>query len=721
MAFQAALAAAPDQETASQARLGLGRAFLSEKAYLSAAPPLEDLIELSPTSPLTPTAHFLLAEAHLGAGNPLSATILYQTYLAMGTPAAAYIHERAGDALYQAGDYLGAIEAYQAALDSPPDLSFAVDARDKLALAYTAVSDYESALAEYDTILAQAEIPEYRARIAHQAAQLLVLAGQIEAAMARHLEVVEAVPTSPWAYESLVVLVESGVVVDDLTRGIVDYHAQAYDAAVAALYRYAESNPDHSGEPLYYAGLSHLAAGSPELAEIQFRTLVEDYVESPYWGDGYMAWAEARNAAGDLDRAVDTYRTFALSAPFHSRAPEALWKAAQLLERAGRVDDAAQAYQACQATFPASEYAPPALLRAGLQHYRAGRAAAALTVWQKLTDDYPGSEYEASGWLWQGKAHLAAGQPVSATAAFSQAVGISPTAYYGLRAADLLADPAAEVFRPQAYAPAPHPDAGRDSAEIWLAGWLGLPSASGLGQLSTELEADPRLQRGLTLWHLGLRDEAKTELEALRRATVSDALTQYRLALLFRDIGLYRSSILAAANLIRLSPAASPLEAPPFLGRLAYPTYYEDLILSNALTEGLPPLVVFPQIRQESLFEGFATSWAYAHGLMQVIPSTGAAIASQLAWPPDYDTEDLYRPLVSVRFGTHYLAEQRDRFEGRMDVALAAYNGGPGNAARWLEAAGSDPDMFLELITLGETRLYLERIREQYAVYSALY
>ena len=40
---------------------------------------------------------------------------------------------------------------------------------------------------------------------------------------------------------------------------------------------------------------------------------------------------------------------------------------------------------------------------------------------------------------------------------------------------------------------------------------------------------------------------------------------------------------------------------------------------------------------------------------------------------------------------------------------------------RWLDRAGDDVDLFLELITFGETRLYLRRIREQFAAYQALY
>ncbi|HIE37515.1 MAG TPA: tetratricopeptide repeat protein, partial [Anaerolineae bacterium] len=684
LAFQAALEAAPDAETGAQALLGLGTAHLQDGDPAAAVTALQELLVRFPASPLAHRAHFLLAEALMEGGDPSAAADHYRAYLEGETAIGPYVRQWLGDALHAAGDFEGAAATYQAALEAAPDLSFEVGLREKLALIGVAQEDYDAALAQYDAILAQARIPDYRARILYQAGQTLLLAGRTDEAYARHRQVVETYPTSPWAYPSLLVLVEAGVEVDDLTRGIVDYHGGAYGPAVAALYRYIEENLDHEGSAHYYAGLSHLAAGSPALAAAQFQTLVETHPESGRWGDGWMGWAQALSAGGDLERAVETYRAFAAAAPNHPRAPEALWTAAQLLEEAGELEEAAQAYEKCQETFPISDYAAPALLRAGLQYYQIGRVEQAAAEWDTLAQGYPDSRYRAAGLLWLGKAHLAAGRPLSATAAFSQAVQSDPAGYYGLRAADLLADPLAPPFPPADYASPPGPTADQAEAEAWLTDWLGLSPTGDLGELDPALASDPRLVRGLELWRLGRLDEAKAELEALRRATADDPLAQYRLALFFRDLGLYRSSIIAAANLIRLSPAASPLEAPPFLARLAYPIYYEDLVLSNALTEELPPLLLFALIRQESLFEGFATSHAYAHGLMQVIPSTGELIASRLGWPPGYETADLYRPFVSLRFGTWYLARQRDRFDRRLDVALAAYNGGPANAERWL-------------------------------------
>jgi soluble lytic murein transglycosylase len=106
---------------------------------------------------------------------------------------------------------------------------------------------------------------------------------------------------------------------------------------------------------------------------------------------------------------------------------------------------------------------------------------------------------------------------------------------------------------------------------------------------------------------------------------------------------------------------------------------------------------------------------------MQVIPDTGAAIAAELGWPPGYTEADLHRPIVSVRFGTHYLKQQWDTFDGDLMAALAAYNGGPGNAATWLERAAGDPDLFYEVVGFEETRTYLRTIYEVFNIYRNLY
>ena len=77
--------------------------------------------------------------------------------------------------------------------------------------------------------------------------------------------------------------------------------------------------------------------------------------------------------------------------------------------------------------------------------------------------------------------------------------------------------------------------------------------------------------------------------------------------------------------------------------------------------------------------------------------------------------------MVSIRLGARYLARQRDAFDGDLFTALAAYNGGPGNAAIWRDLSGHDPDLFLEVIRIKESRDYITQIYEFFNLYRLVY
>jgi soluble lytic murein transglycosylase len=147
---------------------------------------------------------------------------------------------------------------------------------------------------------------------------------------------------------------------------------------------------------------------------------------------------------------------------------------------------------------------------------------------------------------------------------------------------------------------------------------------------------------------------------------------------------------------------------------------YADLLSTEAREQGLDPLLLAALVRQESLFEPAAESYAGARGLGQVMPATGEGIARNLGMS-DFVLDDLYRPWVSIRFGAYYLGLQMSRNDDQILIALAAYNGGPGNTLHWLEASGDDLDLFVEVITAAQSRIYLQRVYEQYLIYEALY
>lgn len=137
-----------------------------------------------------------------------------------------------------------------------------------------------------------------------------------------------------------------------------------------------------------------------------------------------------------------------------------------------------------------------------------------------------------------------------------------------------------------------------------------------------------------------------------------------------------------------------------------YPYPYRGLIEAHARRHGLDPLLVAAVVREESGFNPQATSPVGAIGLMQLMPKTAHWLANRQDWP----IQDLHDPETNIRLGTAYLRYLLDR-TGKLDRALAAYNGGEGNVARW----GADE------IRFPETKAFVERSLRSYSRYTALY
>lgn len=294
--------------------------------------------------------------------------------------------------------------------------------------------------------------------------------------------------------------------------------------------------------------------------------------------------------------------------------------------------------------------------------------------------------------------------------------------YYSLRAADLLAG--TDIFTPPSiYYPDVNLAAERAEAASWLRVTFSLPPETDLNAPG-ELLNDLRLQRGREFWELGLYDEARLEFESLRNDVADDPADSFRLANYLLDLGLYRPAIFGMRQVLTLAgmeSQAATLHAPIYFNHVRYGVYYRDLVEKSAAENEFHPIIIYSVMRQESLFEGFVRSAAGARGLMQVIPATGENIYSRIGWPGNYTANDLYRPLVSVKYGVYYLRTNYDLLGDDIYATLAAYNGGPGNAIEWQTLGQGDPDLILESIRFTETRDYIKSIYETYDVYKKIY
>jgi len=152
---------------------------------------------------------------------------------------------------------------------------------------------------------------------------------------------------------------------------------------------------------------------------------------------------------------------------------------------------------------------------------------------------------------------------------------------------------------------------------------------------------------------------------------------------------------------------------------LLYPRPYDAEVIAAAQLSGLPLPLIYGVIRQESLYESEAVSSADARGLMQLTPETARRTARQWKRPAPADAS-LFDPAVNVMLGSAHLKELLDRFDTQLPLALAAYNAGPNAARRWLPAADTDPDIWIENIPYNETRTYVQRILWHTVVFSWL-
>lgn len=116
---------------------------------------------------------------------------------------------------------------------------------------------------------------------------------------------------------------------------------------------------------------------------------------------------------------------------------------------------------------------------------------------------------------------------------------------------------------------------------------------------------------------------------------------------------------------------------------------YGEIILKESFENELPPELVAAVVKTESDFRPKLVSNKNAHGLMQIIPSTGKFMGAR----------DLFNPHDNIRTGTKYLRYLYDRYEGDRTKTLAAYNAGPGN----VEVYGGVPPFI-------ETQNYVVRV-----------
>jgi soluble lytic murein transglycosylase len=339
-----------------------------------------------------------------------------------------------------------------------------------------------------------------------------------------------------------------------------------------------------------------------------------------------------------------------------------------------------------------SPEAREALFRVGDRTLKEGDAAGAARAWEEFVGRYPRGEDAAGAAYSAGVIHERAGREGAARAMYAAAMAADPVSYHALRAGERVgADPLARTVN------APQP-------------WVGLAS--------DPADAAAALARLDLLQGAGLGGEWREELDAALRRLDGRPVALLSLAEGLRDRG-------HAVEGIRIGRRLLEARGGRWDGRLlrvVFPLPFQELLEEEARAADVDPALLAALVRQESSFNPAARSRVGARGLGQIMPATGRWLAPG-AGIHDFREHYLDVPEVNLRMGARYLRDQLRRYDGAHDLALAAYNAGPGRADRWRRELGygGDVDRFRERIPFAETRHYVQVVLRNESVYRRLY
>jgi hypothetical protein len=123
---------------------------------------------------------------------------------------------------------------------------------------------------------------------------------------------------------------------------------------------------------------------------------------------------------------------------------------------------------------------------------------------------------------------------------------------------------------------------------------------------------------------------------------------------------------------------------------------YDDVITEASESHGVPFSLLKALIKIESDFNPRAISSAGAIGLMQIMPENISAL----------NIKNPFDPWENIMGGTRYLKQLIGRFNGKLPMALAAYNAGPNIV-----------DRYKQIPPFKETENYVEKVMEYYSIF----
>ncbi len=417
--------------------------------------------------------------------------------------------------------------------------------------------------------------------------------------------------------------------------------------------------------------------------------------------------ARALRKVERFDEALEVYRIVGRDGAAADRRAHALLEAGRMARRMGRVTEARWFFDRLLARHhDMGAQRAEALFSLGWIAWREGQLEEADSYFARVeaadprASDTSNRTFTERATYWRARVHQRRGRLDEARAAFQEIERRWPLSYYATLATTWLRvtteDPKA-VFPPPSRLEAPRPPLPEEITEV-----------------------EPSARGALTLWRIGLAEEARVQLRHRFDQKALGVSGVLLLSALYRDTGNESLAHWVVQGGDPLDVAPEKNAWPRWLS--AFPRPFSDLVDREAKARGVDPLLIWSVMRQESGFRTTARSHAKAHGLMQVLLPTAKLVATRFLKERAPTLRTVYTAENNVKYGAAYLRHLLDRFDNHPALAIAGYNAGPGAVDKWLKRFGAlDADEFVEEIPYDEARGYTRKVLRSYAAYTRLY
>ena len=721
---------APDMPALRTAIYRLAQTYALDSNYNKAYETWQRFLNDFPDDPRRPLALLQHGAAARQKKDFTTAVADYQLYRSLTTPEdllAPYVALELAQGYLEGGQLDLVVKELLTVLNTPDLMpTMRTLTAQKLGDTLYKTGDNEAALRAYDDALKTAQTSSIRSQLEVAAARSLRELGRTDDALARYRRVLSDDTdgdAAPQAVEQLVKLAPKDF--NFYQAGLAHYFRRQYDTAVVWFHRYLNEQADLDLAH-YYAAKAYEYNSQQSLAIREWTVLIDTHQTSTKLAEALFERADDYHRIGQDATAFRLYQQLATALPGTVWAENSLFAIAKIYDDAEKFPEAARQYETLQATYPRGARAAEALTAAGLARWRTGDQKTARLDLEKLAATYPGSLWKAKGLFWLGKILQKQGLSDEAKVRWLQAFEAKSDDYYGMRGQDLAQGTVPLGNERSTYSVPTAFSGSQRSMEQWLSEWAtssadddpnALRHPGRLSTMRSDLANDQRLLRGRLLSEIGRQTEGRAELRSLSNQYKDDPIAQYQLGQVWRELGLYDMLIVSGYRILYASPAADLNLTPEYLQRMIYPDPFSDLVIGEAQKDGFDPLLLYGLLWQESQFDTGSTSSVGARGLGQVMPGTGAQIATALKRTP-FNPDDLFKPYVSIEFGAYYFARTYQYLDRDFMMALAGYNAGPGNAVNW---KNPDVDVAVENIRFGESRTYVRRVYQHYWFYRHLY